>query len=242
MHRQELAICNAIISEGRALVIAANKMDLLEMSSDYTPDDFAKGVRNQLESRIPMLRSTPIIPMSCKSSEGVDNILPAVMNAKTRWSKMISTGLLNRWLKQVSDGTSAPVVNGVRAKLKYIIQTKGRPPSFILFCNVSELPGTVPILTFSSRFIFLLLSTHLLYFILSSSHNISDSYLRYLKKHFQDSFELYGMAVRIIVKRSAKANPYRKEQKARSGFGLGGREGRRRRNIKKKSLKRRMAN
>lgn len=142
IHRQELAICNAIINEGRALVIAANKMDLLELSGEFTPMDFADGVREQLEDRIPILRNTPIIPMSCQTGEGVSDLLPAVMDAKNRWARTISTGLLNRWLKEVVSGTPAPVVSGVRAKLKYIIQTKGRPPSFMLFCNVGQLPGT----------------------------------------------------------------------------------------------------
>lgn len=126
--------------------------------------------------------------VSCKSGEGVSDLLPAVMNAKNRWSKTFPTGVLNRWMKEVVDGTPTPVVNGVRAKLKYIIQTKGRPPTFILFCNVGTLP---------------------------------DSYLRYLTKHFQESFELFGMGVRIIVKKSSSSNPYTRNSKKRIGFGLG---------------------
>jgi hypothetical protein len=47
------------------------------------------------------------------------------------------------------------------------------------------------------------------------------------------------MAVRIIVKRSAKTNPYKMEKKQRGGFGLGGREGRRHRNNKTNAKKRR---
>jgi GTP-binding protein len=198
LHRQELAICNAVIEEGRALVIAANKMDLLEMSSKYTPQDFANGVQEQLEQRIPILRNTPVVPMSCLSGEGIDNLLPVVLDARDRWARTISTGLLNRWLKEVVDGARTPMVKGIPAKLKYIIQTKGRPPTFIIFSNVDELP---------------------------------DAYLRYLTKHFQESFELYGMPVRIIVQKSAKQNPYDKEKKQRSGFGLGGRDARQRRRV-----------
>ena len=140
LQRQELAICNAIMEEGRALVIAANKMDLLEMSSEYTPQDFANGVREQLESRIPILRMTPIVPMSCLTGEGVSNLLPVVLDARNRWARKISTGMLNRWLKEVVDGARPPTVKGLPAKLKFIIQTKGRPPTFIIFCNVDELP------------------------------------------------------------------------------------------------------
>jgi GTP-binding protein len=140
LHRQEIAICNAILEEGRALVIAANKMDLLEMNSKFTPDDFAMGVLKQLEERMPILRNTPIVPMSCISREGVDKLLPVVMNARDRWAKVFSTSVLNRWLKEVLDGARPPMVKGINTKLKYIIQTKGRPPTFIIFSNVDELP------------------------------------------------------------------------------------------------------
>jgi GTP-binding protein len=191
IQRQELALCNAVITEGRALVIAANKMDLLEISSEYTPADFANGVREQVESRLPILRKIPIVPMSCLTGAGVSDLLPTVLDARNRWSRQLPTGVLNRWLREVVMGAPLPVVEGVRAKLKYIIQTKGRPPTFIIFSNVVELPET---------------------------------YLRYLTKQFQDSFELFGMPVRLIVKKSSKSNPYSNEHKKRGGFGLGGRE------------------
>jgi len=198
LHRQEIAICDAILEEGRALVIAANKMDLLEIDSEYTPNDFAKGVQKQLEERMPILRNTPVVPMSCKSREGVDRLIPVVMNAKDRWAKTFSTSTLNRWLKEVLDGARPPMVKGFPTKLKYIIQTKGRPPTFIIFSNVDSLP---------------------------------ESYIRYLTRNFQDTFELYGMPVRIVIQKSATENPYEKNVKKRGGFGLGGREGRHRRRI-----------
>jgi len=198
LHRQELSICNAILNEGRALVIVANKMDLLEMSGEYGPNEFANQVRVQLETAIPILRNTPIVPMSCHTEEGISNLLPAVFDAKLRWSRTISTSLLNRWLKEVSKGSPLPVVGGVRSKLKYLLQSKGRPPTFIIFSNVDHLP---------------------------------DSYLRYLTRHLQDSFNLHGMAIRIVVKKSSSKNPYVKKKGKRSGFGLGGRVARNRRRI-----------
>jgi len=205
IQRQELALCSAVLNEGRSLVIAANKMDLLELSSEYSPRDFANNVREQIEERIPLLRNIPVVPMSGLSGKGVSELLPTVLDARNRWSRTISTGLLNRWLAEVVTGSRPPVVDGVRAKLKYIIQTKGRPPTFIIFSNVNKLP---------------------------------DPYLRYLTKHFQDSFELFGMPVRLVVKSSAKRNPYNdNEKKKRGGFGLGGRKARMERRIKEYKAK-----
>ena len=218
IQRQELAICNAIYEEGRAMVIAANKIDLLELNSEYTPDDFAIAVRQQIEERIPMLRNIPVVPMSCLSGYGVSDLLPVVKDARDRWSRTVSTGLLNRWLKEVVQGAPLPVIGGVPAKLKYIIQTKGRPPTFIIFANVSPLPET---------------------------------YLRYLTKHFQDSFQFFGMPVRMIVQQSSQSNPYDSNKRSnkksgrggegrrRGGFGLGGKDARRQRKVKEYIVKRR---
>lgn len=66
LSKQDLAIANAILKEGRVLVVVANKMDLVIDEEDkeepYTRDNLAKGVRAQLEGRFPFLRMTPIFP------------------------------------------------------------------------------------------------------------------------------------------------------------------------------------
>jgi GTP-binding protein len=201
LQRQELAIASAVIDEGRALVVAANKMDLLDLDgTEYTQKDFANAVREQLELRIPMLRQTPIIAMSSLTGESVNDLMPVVFRARDRWARTIKTGTLNRWLHEVLDGAPPPVVAGTQAKIKYIMQTKGRPPTFLLFSNVKDLP---------------------------------EPYLRYLTKNFQDTFEMYGMQIRMVVKMSAQ-NPFDDKDAARTnrgGYGLGGKENRKKRMI-----------
>jgi len=197
LQRQELAIADAIIREGRSLVVAANKMDLL-VDEEYTKEEYAHDVRKQLEIRFPMLRKTPIVAMSSLYGEAVEDLMPVVFNARERWSQMISTALLNRWLADVMEIHPPPMIDGRQVKIKYIIQAKGRPPTFLLFGNVDKLPV---------------------------------SYLRYLTRNFQDSFEMYGMEVRMAVKKN-KENPY-KDNKVKKNFtmGIGGTERRKRRTI-----------
>jgi GTP-binding protein len=192
LHRQELAIVDAVVREGRALVVAANKMDLLEITADYRPEHFARQVQAQIEARVPVLRSTPVIAMSSLTGDKVQRLMPVVFDARDRWSQMISTGLLNRWVQEVIEGQPPPMVNGRQVKIKYVMQTKGRPPTFLLFASTDKLP---------------------------------ESYLRYLTRNFQDTFRMYGMEVRLAIKKSAPTNPYHNAEKSRRGGGsIGGKE------------------
>lgn len=139
VQRQELAIADAVFREGRSLIVAANKMDLL-VDAEYTAQDFAEAVRTQIEARIPKLRRTPVVAMSALHGDDVDKLMPAVFNSRDRWARVVSTGNLNRWLAEVTRGHPPPLHRGRPTKIKYIMQTKGRPPTFLLFCNVDELP------------------------------------------------------------------------------------------------------
>lgn len=193
IQRQELAIADAVVREGRALVVAANKMDLI-VDDEYTQKDYARAVQEQIELRYPMLRKTPVVPMSSLHKKNVNKLMPVVFEARDRWARTIPTGVLNRWLEEVLDEHAPPAQQGRPTKVKYIIQTKGRPPTFLLFCNVAELPI---------------------------------NYLRYLTRHFQDSFNMFGMEVRLVVKKSAE-NPFADKAKPKV-MGVGGWQGRQRR-------------
>ena len=196
MERQELAIAYAVVKEGRALVVVANKQDLV-VDAEYSAPEFAKSVKKHLEARLPMLRQTPVVAMSSLHGINVQALMPVVFRARDRWARVVSTGILNRWLKEVVYTHPPPMQRGRPAKIKYIIQTKGRAPIFLLFCNHTELPV---------------------------------SYVRYLIRNCQDTFEYFGMEVRMSIKKSAQENPFHTGRE-RKGTGLGGRMARTKRNI-----------
>jgi len=123
VNRQEMAIADTVLKEGRSLVVVANKMDLV-LAEDYSKDQFVEAVRGQLEDRFPMLRMTPIVAMSSLTGDSVQDLMPVVFNARDRWARKIPTGQLNRWLSEVLDTKAPPTVNGMPVRIKYIIQTK----------------------------------------------------------------------------------------------------------------------
>jgi GTP-binding protein len=47
----------------------------------------------------------------------------------------VPTAALNRWLAWVSERHPPPAVAGRRIKLKYLAQSKTRPPTFFLSCS-----------------------------------------------------------------------------------------------------------
>lgn len=134
--KQDLTIADLVAREGRALVIALNKWDLIE-----DPNATLPRLREEAERLLPQIRGAPVIPVSGATGRGLDNLLRAVLATHEVWNKRISTGRLNRWLEGVIDSNPPPAVSGRRIKIRYMTQPKARPPHFVLFGNqLSALP------------------------------------------------------------------------------------------------------
>jgi GTP-binding protein len=61
--------------------------------------------------------------------------MEAVVKAHAAWNQRVTTGRLNRWLGRMIERHPPPAVAGRRLKLRYLTQTKGRPPTFVAFCS-----------------------------------------------------------------------------------------------------------
>jgi GTP-binding protein len=138
LHRQELSIARMVEDEGRALVIAANKWDLVGDRGGALDR-----LRDRLETSLPQLKGVPFVTVSALEGQGLDQLMAAVFRAEELWNKRIPTGPLNRWLEGVLAHHPPPLAAGRRVRLRYITQVKARPPSFALFVNLpSDLPDS----------------------------------------------------------------------------------------------------
>jgi GTP-binding protein len=134
--RQDLAIAQLVVDEGRALVVAVNKWDLVD-----DPKAAMAAIRDRLEESLPQVRGVAIVTLSALTGRGVDRLLPAVWQAVTVWQRRVSTGQLNRWLAAMEERHPPPLVRGRRVRLRYMTQVKARPPTFALFAGRGgELP------------------------------------------------------------------------------------------------------
>jgi GTP-binding protein len=128
--KQDLTIADLIEKEGRAVVFAVNKWDLVEDRAGAIGK-----LRRQLDESLPQLVGAPLIAISARSGEGVNRLLPAVLEADRAWNTHISTSALNRFLESALARHAPPAVKGRRVRIRYMTQPKVRPPTFALFGN-----------------------------------------------------------------------------------------------------------
>jgi len=130
---QDLRIADLIEREGRALVLAVNKWDLVERKPNQI-----SALRTDADHWLPQVKGVPIVAVSGLMGEGIDRLMTAIQDAYAVWNRRVPTAALNRWFEEAIGTNPPPAVSGRRLKLNYITQNKARPPSFVLFCSRAD--------------------------------------------------------------------------------------------------------
>src|SRR5512132_3400477 len=133
LEKQDLTIADLVIEEGRAPVLALNKWDRV-VDRKATKD----AVALRLEQSLPQVRGLRVVPVSALTGEGLDQLLPTVLQVYNVWNRRLSTPRLNRWLADMTSRQAPPSARGRQVKIRYVAQTKARPPSFVLFANCPQ--------------------------------------------------------------------------------------------------------
>ncbi len=128
--KQDLTIADLIAREGRAIVFAANKWDLLENKAGAI-----SRLREKLDRLLPQVAGAPLVATSARTGEGIERLEAAVTEADRAWNTRIPTSPLNRFLAQALQRHATPAISGRRVRIRYMTQRKARPPSFTLFGN-----------------------------------------------------------------------------------------------------------
>ncbi|MGV1013397.1 MAG: ribosome biogenesis GTPase Der, partial [Methyloceanibacter sp.] len=138
--KQDLQIAELISEEGRALVIAVNKWDLVRER-----DKRLKELREICQRLLPQIKGVALVPVSALDGKGLAKLMQAVFAADQLWNRRIPTHALNQWLMAAVEAHPPPAVSGRRIKLRYITQANARPPTFALFCSRPKaLPDSYP--------------------------------------------------------------------------------------------------
>jgi GTP-binding protein len=133
LDKQDLTIARHVIDEGRALVIAVNKWDAIVDKTTAL-----KRLKDRLEASLHQAKGVAWIAVSGLKGSNLDKLMDAVLVARARWNRRLSTSQFNRWLVEAVERHTPPLIQGRRLKIRYGTQVKARPPTFALWVNNIE--------------------------------------------------------------------------------------------------------
>jgi GTPase len=133
LEHQDLTIADHVEQEGRALVLAVNKWDLVTEKQRVQ-----KELRDTLAMRLSQLPDVPFVTVSALAESGLDKMRDAVFSTYERWNRRVATPDLNRWLAGALDRHTPPASRGRRVKIRFMTQPSSRPPTFVAFCSIPE--------------------------------------------------------------------------------------------------------
>jgi GTP-binding protein len=134
--QQDLTIGNMVIEEGRALVIAINKWDLVEDKAAKLKD-----IKETVAETFAEVAGVSMVTLSAVSGRGIDKLMKAILDAQAVWSRRVPTAEINRWLKYATERHAPPQSKGRRIRIRFMTQPSSRPPTFVAFCSQ---PGGIP--------------------------------------------------------------------------------------------------
>ena len=136
--QQDLRIADFAETEGRAVVVAANKWDLEEDKPQKLNE-----LREAFERLLPQLRGAPLVTVSARTGKGLDRLHNAIIKAHEVWNRRVSTARLNQWLGAMTEAHPPPAPGGRRIRLRYMTQVKTRPPAFVVMAtHTDKLPDS----------------------------------------------------------------------------------------------------
>jgi GTP-binding protein len=133
LEHQDLTIADLVETEGRALVLAVNKWDLVTEKQSTL-----RRLRETAAARLAQLPDVPLVPLSALAESGLDKLRQAVFDSYERWNRRVPTSALNHWLAEAIGSHTPPAARGRRIKVRFITQPSARPPTFVAFCSQPE--------------------------------------------------------------------------------------------------------
>jgi GTP-binding protein len=118
---------------GRALLLVANKWDLIEKDLEKT-----RRLRQDVIDRFVFARKAPFLAVSAKTGRGVGRLLPEADALAKRFATRIPTGELNRLLGRAYERQLPKGRSGRELKIRYAVQVGSEPPVIRLFADRAE--------------------------------------------------------------------------------------------------------
>ena len=141
LEKQDLQIAEHIINEGRCMILAVNKTDLLK--DNDVKKETIENIKHKLQTSLGQLKDVPSISISALQNRNLGFLMQSVLDTYQLWNKRIPTAKMNRWLAAKESQNPAPLYEGKSNRLKYMTQINIRPPTFSVWVSrPKDLPET----------------------------------------------------------------------------------------------------
>jgi GTP-binding protein len=130
---QDKKIAAFAVEEGRGVVLALNKWDLMpDIKNSF------EAARDKLRYFFGQMAWAPVLPLSAKDGEGVDKLVTTIVSVYAQLTKKIETSKLNKAIEAWTEETPPPIGLHTHFKLRYAVQTSANPQKFAIFVSRPE--------------------------------------------------------------------------------------------------------
>ena len=131
---QDAHIAGYVVDEGKGLVIAVNKWDVVEEKTDRTFDRYVDWIRREA----PFLDFAPVVSISALTGQRADRVLELAVDVWGERRRRVPTGELNRLVAEAVARQAPPTVRNRRPKILYATQAAVAPPTFVFFAKDAD--------------------------------------------------------------------------------------------------------
>ena len=127
---QDMKIAHHVVEEGRVILVALNKWDIV-------PDRPATraAINDKLERSLGQLPHVPVVQISAQNGNNLDVLMRTAVQCYDGWQKRVPTSALNRWVDGAVSRHPPALVRGRPNAIKYMTQIKVKPPTFAVWCS-----------------------------------------------------------------------------------------------------------
>lgn len=125
---QDAKIAGLAHDRGRALVLALNKIDLMNR-------DEQKKAMDRTREVLAFAPWAPLVTVSALEGKGINALLGRIVDAVEEHRKRIGTAEMNRFFEEVLDKHPPPTMHHRPVRLYYITQASVAPPTFVVMTN-----------------------------------------------------------------------------------------------------------
>lgn len=134
--RRDLTIAHQVVDKGKALVVAANKLDSLPSGWATRAKEVEEHIEQRMEKELSQLFQPRVVALSALQAKGIPQLLSGINASHSAWTHRISTSLANQWLQMIQHSPAMRWPAGLN--LKFMAQTSIKPPTFTLFYNMTK--------------------------------------------------------------------------------------------------------